>query len=166
MPDEQQERQENLYSVETIARLLLLDVRRVQQLSKQGVIPKEHRNQYSLVGSVQGYIRYLKNEKGGGNLADEFNQAKTRDMNAKAHLNEMKLRRQRGELIAASEVRHTWQTITELFRDRLLTMPDRLAPRIMGAKNRQDAKALIQEEIRQTLETLSRTEIENAPACD
>ncbi len=163
MPDEPTE---TVVSVEKLARTLDLSARQIQNLAADGIIPKGNRGEYPLIRSIHGYIRYLKNEKGGGNLADAFNRAKTRDMNAKAHLNEMKLRRQRGELIAASEVRHTWQTITELFRDRLLTMPDRLAPRIMGARSRQDAKALIQEEIRQTLETLSRTEIENAPSCD
>ena len=47
------------YPVATIARLLLLTERRVQQLVKEGVIPKTERNRYELAPAVQGYIRYL-----------------------------------------------------------------------------------------------------------
>ena len=41
-----------------IARLLDLSERRVQQLSRKGVIPKAERGQYDLIGSVRGYVRY------------------------------------------------------------------------------------------------------------
>ena len=43
-----------------IARLLDLSERRVQQLSREGVIPKAERGQYDLIGSVRGYVRYLR----------------------------------------------------------------------------------------------------------
>ena len=45
-----------------IARLLDLSERRVQQLSREGVIPKAERGQYDLVGSVRGYVRYLRDQ--------------------------------------------------------------------------------------------------------
>lgn len=47
------------YPVSTIAKLLLLSDRRVQQLTKEGVIPKAERGRYELAPAVQGYIRYL-----------------------------------------------------------------------------------------------------------
>ena len=37
-----------------IAKLLDLSERRVQQLSREGVIPKAERGQYDLIGSVRG----------------------------------------------------------------------------------------------------------------
>ena len=45
-----------------IARLLDLSERRVQQLSREGVIPKAERGQYDLIGSVRGYVRYLRDQ--------------------------------------------------------------------------------------------------------
>jgi len=39
-----------------IAKLLDLSERRVQQLSREGVIPKAERGQYDLIGSVRGYV--------------------------------------------------------------------------------------------------------------
>lgn len=53
------------YPVGVIAKLLMLTERRVQQLVDAGFIPKAARGKYDLVGSVQGYVRFLKeqNEK-------------------------------------------------------------------------------------------------------
>ena len=42
-----------------IAKLLDRSERRVQQLSREGVIPKAEHGQYDLIGSVRGYVRYL-----------------------------------------------------------------------------------------------------------
>ena len=52
-----------LVSVDVIARLFDLTVRRVQQLAKAGIIPRGKRDQYPLAASVQGYIRFLKGDK-------------------------------------------------------------------------------------------------------
>ena len=46
-----------------IAKLLDLSERRVQQLSREGVIPKAERGQYDLIGSVRGYVRYLRDHR-------------------------------------------------------------------------------------------------------
>jgi hypothetical protein len=43
----------NAQPIGVIARLLDLSERRVQQLSREGVIPKAERGQYDLVGAVR-----------------------------------------------------------------------------------------------------------------
>jgi hypothetical protein len=48
----------NAQPIAVIARLLDLSERRVQQLSRDGVIPKAERGQYDLVGAVRGYVVY------------------------------------------------------------------------------------------------------------
>lgn len=48
------------YPVSTIAKLLLLTDRRVQQLTEQGVIPKAERGRYELAPAVQGYVKFLR----------------------------------------------------------------------------------------------------------
>lgn len=45
-----------LYKVAVIARFLNLTERRVQQLARDGIIPKPEKGKYDLVGCVQGYI--------------------------------------------------------------------------------------------------------------
>jgi len=57
---------DGLVSVETIANILKLTPRRVQQLSSQGVIPKAKRGRYKIITSVWGYIDYLKKKLSDG----------------------------------------------------------------------------------------------------
>ena len=46
------------------ARLLMISEERIRQLVKQGFIPKpEKRGFVQLVGAVQGYLRYLKDDE-------------------------------------------------------------------------------------------------------
>ena len=54
--------QQQIQTVSTIqlAKILKLSERRVQQLTKEGIIPKLDRNNYNLVESVNFYIDYLK----------------------------------------------------------------------------------------------------------
>ncbi len=50
----------NAQPIGVIARLLDLSERRVQQLSREGVIPKAERGQYDLVGAVRAYDANLR----------------------------------------------------------------------------------------------------------
>jgi len=51
---------DNTQPVAVMAKLLDLSERRIQQLSREGIIPKSQRSRYELVGSVKGYIHYLR----------------------------------------------------------------------------------------------------------
>ena len=59
------------YPVSTIAKLLMLTERRVQQLTADGVIPKPERGRYELIPAVQGYIKYLRARTLGADALDE-----------------------------------------------------------------------------------------------
>ena len=48
-----------ILTTKQIASVLLIGVRRVQQLTKDGIIPKVSRGRYDLIPAVQGYIHYL-----------------------------------------------------------------------------------------------------------
>ena len=52
--------QSKTYNVETIAQILDLTPRRVQQFANEGYIPRASRGRYHLLPAVQGYIRYLR----------------------------------------------------------------------------------------------------------
>ena len=60
------------YPVNVIAKLLDLTIRRVYQLTNEGVIPRAEKGRYELVPAVQGYIRYLRDRAVGADaLPDE-----------------------------------------------------------------------------------------------
>lgn len=79
-------------SVDTIAKLLDMTPRRVQQLANEGIIPKpEDRGQYEIVPCVVGYIKHIKGMLNGeaGDLASE----KTRLTKAQAEKTEIETAR-------------------------------------------------------------------------
>lgn len=94
------EPQHGLFPASVIANLLGITERRLQQLAVEGYIPKAERGMYPLVGSVQGYIRYLK-ELGGKQKRGNEHARLTR---AQAIKIEMENARRRGELVLASQV--------------------------------------------------------------
>ncbi len=47
------------YPADFFAKIFNLTPRRIQQLAKEGIIPKAARGRYPLLGAVQGYVRYL-----------------------------------------------------------------------------------------------------------
>lgn len=49
-------------TLDQASRLLMLSNERIRQLVKEGYIPKPSKNSYPLVGVVQGYIRFLRDE--------------------------------------------------------------------------------------------------------
>jgi phage terminase Nu1 subunit (DNA packaging protein) len=47
------------YPASFFARLFNVTERRIQQLAKDSVIPKSARGKYPLIGTIQGYVKYL-----------------------------------------------------------------------------------------------------------
>ena len=50
----------NVVQLKTIARTLDLTERRVNQLVKEGTLPKTERGRYELIPVVQAYIKFLR----------------------------------------------------------------------------------------------------------
>jgi len=88
-----------------IAKLLDLSERRVQQLSREGIIPKATRGQYDLVGSVRGYVQYLRDQAVSAQAgAPDYAAERARYLRARADLVEMEAAQRRGALIAAEDI--------------------------------------------------------------
>lgn len=116
------------YSVDIIAKLLMLTPRRVQQLANDGVFPKGERGKYELVPTVQGYIKFLKDRAIGGDVQGDDSEHKRRLMKARADIAEMEAERMAGELVPVDAVEKTWTDIVARFRARMLAVPPKAAP--------------------------------------
>jgi hypothetical protein len=88
------------FPAETIAQLLGLTPRRLQQLAAEGFIPRSERGLYPLVGAVQGYIRYLKEHSREANRSSEHQ----RLARAQAVKVEMENYRRAGESVLREQV--------------------------------------------------------------
>jgi phage terminase Nu1 subunit (DNA packaging protein) len=94
--------------VTVIAKLLLLTPRRVQQLSKEGVIPRAEKGRYELVPAVQGYIRYLHDRAFGKDVPTcDLVASKERLVKAQAKLAEIQLAEKEGKVVPTDIVRRS-----------------------------------------------------------
>lgn len=58
------------YPASFFAKLFNVTDRRIQQLAKEGVIPKAARGKYPLIGGIQGYVAYLQERSLGSDFSD------------------------------------------------------------------------------------------------
>ena len=143
-----------------IAKLLDLSERRVQQLSREGVIPRAERGQYDLIGSVRGYVRYLRDQAAKAQAgAPDYASERARFIRARADLAEMEADEKRGGVIAAGEVEAAWIAVLALLRTRILALPDRLAPLAHEQTTVADTRNLIRAAIREVLDDLAETHV-------
>lgn len=111
------------FDVQTIASLLQLTPRRLQQLAKEGYIEVDDRGRYPLVGAVRGYIRYLKEhgrETGRGS-------AHTALAHAQAQKVHMENWRRMGTLQTTAQADETFSGLTAIIISAHKAIPGRLS---------------------------------------
>ncbi len=98
-----------LYKVSVIARFLNLTERRVQQLARDGIIPKAEKGKYDLVGCVQGYIAYLQARAFGKDSESiDMHAERSRLLKLQADRAQMELDVMLSKLIPAEEAEELW----------------------------------------------------------
>jgi len=139
------------FNIEAIAKLLKLSERRVQQLAKDNIIPKAERGKYDLVSSVHGYIDFLKAKAGGDFTAEEVLKNKNKLLKAKAEIAEIEKKKATGELIPKEEVKRTWLELVHKIKQKLLSIPNKVAPVVVTVKNISEIKLILQDKLYEAL---------------
>lgn len=128
------------------------------------MIPKATRGQYDLIGSVRGYVHYLRDQATKAQAgAPDYAAERARFIRARADLAEMEAEQRRGALIAAEDVEAAWITVLALLRTRLLALPDRLAPVAHEQSSVADTRTLIRAALREVLHELAETHVAPDP---
>ena len=154
----------NAYPLDTIAKLLDLTPRRVQQLAAEGAIPKAERGKYDLVGAVRGYIKHLRAmAQAGDSGAEDYSAQRARLTRARADMAEMEREQLRKELIPADDIEGAWLAVTGIMRSRLLAIPAKLAPRMIAIKDANAAREIIEAQVHDALKELAGVTIEVSP---
>lgn len=145
------------HPVSAIARLLMLTERRVQQLTKDGVIPKSERGRYELAPAVQGYIRFLqdRNLKIDGNQVIDFNAERARKVKAEADIAEIDAAKARGEVADLADVQRSVEQCFAEIRANLRNIPSRISAQLIGEQTETQIKKVILSEIDAALMSLS-----------
>jgi phage terminase Nu1 subunit (DNA packaging protein) len=140
-------------SVDVIAKLLDVTPRRVQQLAKEGVIPKpKHRGEYEIAPCVINYVRYLNRLLDGeaGDLTIE----KTRLTRAQAEKAEIEAARLKGELVSLADAERGWSALIGAFRAKALTIPPLAAMTVLN-KTEKEVEQILTRMVYEALAELS-----------
>jgi len=155
------------YPVSTIAKLFNLTERRVQQLAKDGVIPKANKGKYELVSCVQGYIHYLQERAMGKDSApqDTYTE-RARLLKAQADKTELEVGTLKGNLLQIEQVESSWLTMVTSCRSRLLTIPSKSAHQIAALKEPQEIERFLKRTIYEALAELGNYDENEATTVD
>ena len=112
-------------SFDQVADFLHVSKSAFYRLIKAGVIPKSEDGKYILGEVVEAYWRNQFDSEG-------LKAAQTRLVTAQAELKEAELAEQRGELHRASAIAKVWTDNVLNARTRLLAIPTKIAPELIG----------------------------------
>lgn len=116
------------YPAKTLGKLFNLTERRIQQLAKEGVLPKAERGKYDLIECTRAYIKYLQDRAFGKDAAPtDYHSEKARDVKYQADLREMELAERRGQLIPLDAVTEEILEVSSIFASQIESISGRLA---------------------------------------
>lgn len=152
------------YRVEIIAQLFGVTVRRIQQLTQEGVLPTTETvegRRYDLVPTIQSYVKYLSDKAYGKNRSEKENELREQKMRAEIALKESQgeLHRLRtdiaaGKYISVEEVILDYTRFFVTFKNFAMAIPARAADMINGYVEPVEVRRIekaIQGEIRRIL---------------
>lgn len=156
---------QNLQSTDIIAKLFDLDVRRVQQLAKEGILPAASQRPYKfdLLPTVKAYIRYLRDRANGKEAktadtvkaeADKL-RAEADLKQSKAKIAELQLKELEGKMHRSEDVEAMTNDLVYTARSMIMALPGRLAMDIVQAGSANEASALIRAECYKILNELA-----------
>lgn len=132
----------NYYRVEIIASLFGVTVRRVQQLTQEGIISTTKTtegNRYELAPTIQKYVKYLSDKAYGKSRSEKEMELREQKLQAEVALKEsqgemhrLKTEIASGKYIDIEEVKLDYTRFIIAFKKFALSLPSRMAGRISG----------------------------------
>lgn len=146
------------------ALLLMIGMDRIRQLQKAGHIPRSEKGRVPLVGAVQGYIRFLKDEE--RRATKTASESRVRD--ARAREIELRTAREEGELAPTEEGVAFVQEVIGTMVARLNGLPAQLTRDLDERRRIEAAIDGIREEVASLVEKLGPAYrgMSDAPAAD
>ncbi|WP_368373637.1 DNA-packaging protein [[Clostridium] symbiosum] len=139
-----------------LAQCLGISSRRVRMLRDEGLfkITQEGRG-YNLEKSVQEYIEYKVNAETGRRASISKDEVQAEHEEVKKQISLLKLRKLRRELHEAADVEAFLSDMLIRFKNRLLSLPSKLAMQVMGEEDINAVILIIKRELNSVLEELS-----------
>lgn len=157
-------KQSGLQKVDYIANFFDRSVRRIQQLTQDGVLPTvtgpDGKRYYDLVMTIKRYIKYLQDELAKKkNPLDEKEKARLeaeiRLKEAKAESAQLELDELKGEMHRSEDVQEFLEDFASVIRSMLLALPGMLAVDLSELDNPAEISIRIEDEVNRVLTHLS-----------
>jgi len=133
------------HAATTIAKLLGISQRRLEQLAKEGTAIRVARGRYDLAKTVKNYIAYLKSqvpERGSKRYDDE-----TAILATRREMAEIELGERRGDLLARGAIEEIFVEALVMMTQRFDGLGGRLAMDLAGESNPAKIRRLISDEV-------------------
>jgi phage terminase Nu1 subunit (DNA packaging protein) len=149
------------FPLDTICKLLDLTPQRVNQLVREGIVPRSERGRYELVPVVQAYVRYLRDRAVKGDVhGDDYSAHRTRLVKVRADLLEMEQSQAEGRLIPAGDVEAAWVEVLANCRAKMLSIPTKAAPEVFAAESLVEVKGLLKTAVNEALSELASVNVQ------
>ncbi|NLT94854.1 MAG: hypothetical protein GXW85_04860 [Clostridia bacterium] len=147
-----------IVNTDVMADLLGFTRQRVNQLDKEGVLVKAAPGRWPLADNIKKYLEFVKY----GQRTSEEEEAeiqyweeKALHEKAKRETAELKLAKMQNQLHDARDVELALTNMVVTFRNKVLSIPQKLAPKIIGLDNLAEITEAINEELYEALTELS-----------
>ncbi len=146
-----------VFPVAVVATFLNITPRRIQQLTKEGILPKAERGKYELLPVVRAYCIYLQGKlMGSDSMIPDMNFEKARMMKLKNEKLELELSEMKEELVPVSQVEKSWSEMVTSAKSALLSLPKKLAPRVAGEKDTVKCHDILKKNITQAMANIAK----------
>ena len=139
-----------------LAECLGISSRRIRQLKEEGMFKLTQEGKgYSLEKSIQEYIEYKINAETGRRSSISKEEVQAQHEEVKKQISILKLRKLRRELHEAADVERFLTGMLLHFKNRLLSVPPKLAMQVSGEQDINEVIRIIKTELTHVLEELS-----------
>jgi len=139
-----------------LANILGITGRRVRQLKEEGLFQQQEKGKkYDLEACVQEYIMYKVKAEMGKGASKDVNVIKAEHESIKKDISKLKLRKMKKELHEAKDVEYFLGNMLVNFKNKLLSVPSKVAVQIIGEEDVNRITELLKREMIEALEELS-----------
>lgn len=143
-------------SVQTLAKIIGIGQRRIQQLAKDGIIPKAESGKYDLIPCINHYCKFLRERaEGRSKEAKSGRENRERLTKAQADKTELEADMMRGNLLCADIVEKGISDLAANCRIRMLAIAPKLSPQLAALNNPEDIRKMIEAAVKEGLEEIS-----------
>ena len=148
-----------MVGTKVLASILDISDRRVRQLVEEGVIDKVKTGTFELIPTVRKYILHIKvkndNKSDEGSRDNALLAEKTMHERAKRKIAELELAQMEGNLHDAEDIEREMTKMLAAFRARILSIPSKLAPKLIAQTEIAVIEDALQDEVHNALLELS-----------